>query len=72
MTTQPLDLPEGYCQPGEVFQAVKTILDKDTARDDTKLDAAKILFDEIRYQSQPTEYKKGVEHLKGILFTTKD
>lgn len=68
MSSKNLDLPEGFSQPGEIFQSVKAVLDKDSTRDDVKLDAAKILFDEIHYQSQPETYKQGVEHLKGILF----
>ena len=68
MTQERFDLPEGYSQPGEIFTKVKEILDSDDTRAETRLDAAKLLFDEIRYQSQPDTYKKGVEHLRGILF----
>lgn len=66
--SQKIELPEGFDQPGDIFRVVSEILNKEETRDVTKLDAAKILFEEIRYYSQPKSYRDGVEKLQGILF----
>lgn len=69
---EPFDLPDGYSQPGEVFQVVQEILNDGEVIESTRLEAAKILFDEIRFQSQPKAYREGVEKLRGILFSDDD
>ena len=63
-----LELPDGFSQPGVIFEFVNTMMQNPDVQPETQLAAAKILFEEIRFYSQSKVYQEEISKLSTLLF----